>query len=296
MTGLPPLGRVGVWSSAFALAPHGALREAAAEIEQLGYGALWYPEGLGTKESLTTAALVLAATERVPVCSGIANIWARDAVTMATGARTLADAFPGRFVLGLGVSHRQQVDPRGHTYARPVAQMRGYLDELDAAPYHPDPELPRIPRVLAALRRPMIELAREAADGMLSYLVTPQHTAMAREVLGPGRLLCAEQAILACAEPEEARRIARERTSWYFALGNYPPSLRAQGFTDDDLAGAGSDRIIDGLVAWGDAAALATRVREHLAAGADHVCVQPLPTGDDPFALDALRALARELP
>jgi probable F420-dependent oxidoreductase len=291
----PPLGRVGVWSSAFALAPAAQMRQAAPEIEALGYGALWFPEGFGTKESFSTAALVLAATERVPVCSGIANIWARDAVTAATGARTLAEAFPGRFLLGLGVSHRQQVDPRGHRYEKPVAHMRGYLAELDTAPFHPDPELPRIPRVLAALRRPMIELAREGADGMLSYLVTPQHTAMARAVLGPGRLLCAEQAILLCGDAAEARRIARERTSWYFDLGNYPPSLRAQGFTDEDLAGEGSDRIIDGLVAWGDADAIAARVREHLAAGADHVCVQPLPTGDDPFALTALRELAAVL-
>ena len=271
------------------------MREAAAEIEQLGFGALWFPEGFGTRESLSTAALVLAATESVPVCSGISNIWARDAVASATGARSLMEAFPGRFLLGLGVSHRQQVDPRGHRYGKPVAHMRSYLGELDAAPYHPDPGLPHIPRVLAALRRPMIELARDDADGMLSYLVTPAHTAMARAVLGPDRLLCAEQAILLCADPGEARRIARERTSWYFDLGNYPPSLRAQGFTDADLAGEGSDRIIDGLVAWGDVDAIAARVREHLAAGADHVCIQPLPTGDDPFALEALRELAPAL-
>lgn len=295
MSGIPPLGRVGVWSSAFALAPASELRAAAAEIEALGYGALWFPEGFGTRESLSTAALVLAATERAPVCTGIANIWARDATASATGARSLMEAHPGRFLLGLGVSHRQQVDPRGHRYAKPVAHMRSYLAELDAAPYHPEPDLPHIPRVLAALRRPMIELARECADGMLSYLVTPAHTAMARELLGPDRLLCAEQAVLACADPGEARRVARARTSWYFELGNYPPSLRAQGFTDADLAGEGSDRIIDGLVAWGDADAIAERVREHLAAGADHVCVQPLPTGDDLFALDGLRALAQAL-
>jgi probable F420-dependent oxidoreductase len=292
---VPPLGAVGVWSPAFALAPAAEMRSAAAEVEALGYGALWFPEGFGTKESFSTAALVLGASERIAVCTGIANIWARDPVAAATGARTLMEAHPGRFLLGLGVSHPQQVDPRGHRYAKPVSHMRSYLDEMDLAPFHPDPSLPRIPRVLAALRRPMIELARESADGMLSYLVTPAHTAIARELLGPDRLLCAEQAILHCADPLAARRIARERTSWYFDLGNYPPSLRAQGFTDADLAGEGSDRIIDGLVAWGDAAAMAARVREHLAAGADHVCVQPLPAGDDLFALDALRALAREL-
>jgi probable F420-dependent oxidoreductase len=283
-----------VWSSAFALAPAAATRAAAAEIEQLGYGAVWFPEGFGTKESFATAGLILAATERVTVCSGIANIWARDPVATATGARALMEAYPGRFLLGLGVSHPQQVDPRGHRYAKPVAHMRAYLGDMDAAPYHPDPSLPHIPRVLAALRRPMIELARERADGMLSYLVTPAHTAMARGVLGPGRLLCAEQAILHCADAAEARRIARERTSWYFDLGNYPPSLRAQGFSDEDLRDS-SDRIIDGLVAWGDAAAIAERVGEHLAAGADHVCLQALPTDDDPFALTAMRELAQRL-
>jgi probable F420-dependent oxidoreductase len=165
---LPPLGRVGVWSSAFALAPAAGMRAAAAEIEALGYGALWFPEGFGTRESLSTAALVLAATERSTVCTGIANVWARDAVAAATGARSLMEAFPGRFLLGLGVSHRQQVDPRGHAYGKPVAHMRSYLGELDAAPYHPDPELPHVTRVIAALRPPMIELARESADGMLS--------------------------------------------------------------------------------------------------------------------------------
>jgi probable F420-dependent oxidoreductase len=173
--------------------------------------------------------------------------------------------------------------------------MRSYLAALDVAPYHPDPALPRIPRLLAALRPPMLELARASADGALTYLVTPQHTAMARGLLGPGRLLCAEQATLLCSDPVEARRIARARVSWYFDLGNYPPSLRAQGFGDADLADEGSDRIIDELVAWGDAGAIAARVREHLAAGADHVCLQPLPTGSDLFALDALRELAQAL-
>jgi probable F420-dependent oxidoreductase len=295
LTALPQLGRVGIWSSAFVIAPAAAMREAAAEIEELGFGALWMPEGYGTKESLSAAALVLGATRRATVCTGISNIWARDATATATGARTLMEAFPGRFLLGLGVSHRQQVDPRGHTYGRPVAHMRSYLADMDAAPFHPDPALPHIPRVLAALRPPMIELARECADGALSYLVTPAHTAMARDLLGPDRALCVEQAILLCADPAEARRIARERTSWYFDLGNYPPSLRAQGFTDADLVGEGSDRIIDALIAWGDVEAIAARVREHLDAGADHVCIQPLPTGGDLFALDALRKLAPAL-
>jgi probable F420-dependent oxidoreductase len=295
VTALPPLGRVGVWSSAFALAPAAAMRAAAAEMEALGFGALWFPEGFGTKESLSTAALVLSATRRVTVCTGISNIWVRDPVAAATAARSLMEAFPDRFLLGLGVSHRQQVDLRGHRYDKPVAHMRSYLAGLDVAPYHPDPELSRIPRVLAALRPPMIELARECADGMLSYLVTPGHTASARGLLGRGPLLCAEQAILLCTDPVEARRIARERTSWYFDLGNYPPSLRAQGFTDADLAGGGSDRIIDALIAWGAADAIARRVREHLSAGADHVCIQPLPAGDDPFALASLRELAQAL-
>ena len=295
MTATPPLGRVGVWSSALVLAPAAEMREAAAEIEELGFGALWMPEGLGTKESLSSAALVLSATRRATVCTGIANVWARDPVAMATGARTLADAFPGRFLLGLGVSHRQQVDPRGHRYEKPVAHMRSYLAAMDGAPYHPDPELPRIPRVLAALRRPMLELAQECADGAHPYLVTPEHTAMARDVLGPDRLLCPEQAVLLCDDPADARQLARERTSWYFELGNYPPSLRAQGFTDADLADGGSDRMIDRLVAWGGVDAIAARVREHLDAGADHVCIQPLARGADPFALEALRELAPAL-
>ena len=173
--------------------------------------------------------------------------------------------------------------------------MRSYLAAMDEAPYHPDPTLPPIPRVLAALRRPMLELARECADGAHPYLVTPEHTAMARDVLGPDGLLCPEQAVLLCDDPDEARRLARERTSWYFDLGNYPPSLRAQGFTDADLADGGSDRMIDRLVAWGGVDAIAARVREHLDAGADHVCIQPLARGGDAFALEALRELAPAL-
>ena len=215
---------------------------------------------------------------------------------MATGARTLLDAFPGRFLLGLGVSHREQVDTRGHTYAKPVAHMRQYLADIDSAPYLPEPELPRIPRVLAALRRPMIELARDSADGAHPYLVTPEHTAMARDVLGAGALLCPAQGVLMCEDADEARSRIRAAIGWYFGLGNYPPSLRAQGFTDDELAGNGSDRLIDRLIAWGGVDAMAARVRAHLDAGADHVAINALPTVDgDILGMSTIRALAPAL-
>ena len=180
------------------------------------------------------------------VCTGIANIWARDPVAAATAARSSMEAFPDRFLLGLGVSHRQQVDPRGHRYDKPVAHMRSYLAGLDLAPYHPDPELPRIPRVLAALRPPMIELARECADGMLSYLVTPGHTAMARELLGPRPLLCAEQAILLSADPGRGTADRARAHELVLRSRQLPAEPARTGIHGRRPRGGGSDRIIDG--------------------------------------------------
>jgi probable F420-dependent oxidoreductase len=293
------LGRVGVWIPAATVSPAAATRPAVQEIEELGYGTIWYPEGLGTRESFTNAAVMLAATERIRVASGIANVWGRDPVNAANAARVLDDSFDGRFLLGLGISHPRQVDPRGHTYAKPVATMSAYLDAMDADPFvSPDASgtaRPPVNRVLAALRPPMLRLAAAKALGAHTYLVPVEHTRRARELLGPHALLVPEQKVVLDADPDVARSRAYQAISWYLDTPNYVENLRWLGFDDSDFADGGSDRLVDALVAWGDQDAIAGRVREHLAAGATQVAVQPLGPDDDPFGLEMLRALAPAL-
>lgn len=269
-------GRIGVWHGLFTRGPVQAARAAAAEIEQLGYGTLWVSEGPGTKDPFSSAAVLLAATERIAVGTGIASIWGRDATATAAASATLAEAFPGRFILGLGVSHSPIVAGRGHDYAKPLAAMRAYLEGMDEAePSLPKPERPA-PRLLAALRPKMLELARDQADGAHPYLVPPEHTALAREILGPDRLLVPEQGVVVESDPATARALAREHLSYYLPMPNYVNNWRALGYTDEDFADGGSDRLVDALVAWGDAETVAERIHAHLDAGADHVALQPL--------------------
>jgi probable F420-dependent oxidoreductase len=286
---------IGVWIGAFTVAPAAEARIAAREIEQLGYDTLWYPEGLGTRESFTNGAVLLGATERIRVASGIANIWARDAVSAANAARVLADSFDDRFLLGLGVSHPRQVDPRGHRYEKPVARMSAFLDAMDADPFvSPDGTAstrPPVPRVLAALRPPMLRLAAEKALGALSYLVPVEHTRRAREILGAGALLIAEQKVVLAADPAEARARARAAIGWYLDTPTYVDNLRWVGFSDADFDHGGSDELVDALIVAGDDEAIRARVREHLDAGATQVAIQPLET-DDPFGRETLRRLA----
>jgi probable F420-dependent oxidoreductase len=289
------LGRVGVWLGRLGWMPASVEREAAAEIESLGFPALWYSESHSNKESLSHAALLLAATSRMTIASGIANIYARDPTAMAAGANAVAEAYPGRFVLGLGVSHVAQVAPRGHEYRSPVATMREYLQAMDSAGYEgPRPAEP-LPRVLAALRPRMLELAAARADGAHPYLVPVEHTRRARELLGEGKLLAPEQFVLLEHDPDTARELGRAAVSWYLEQPNYANSLRWLGFTDEDLGPKPSAHLVDALVAWGDEEAIAARVRAHLDAGADHVCVQPIGRDGDELGLEQLRRLAPAL-
>ncbi|MFI7091825.1 LLM class F420-dependent oxidoreductase [Streptomyces lydicus] len=288
------IGRIGVWHGGLGRIPAATARRAAAEIEQLGYGALWFGEGPGTKEAFSHAALLLAATERITVATGIANIWGRDAAAANGAAHTLAEAYDGRFLLGLGASHAPIVNLRGHTYAKPLAAMRDYLDGMDAAPYEGPVAEPPPARVLAALGPKMLELARDRAAGAHPYLVPTDHTARAREILGAGPLLAPEQAVVLETDPAKARAAARAHTRFYLELPNYVGNLRRFGFDDDDFTGGGSDRLVDALVAWGDVDAVRRRVQEHLDAGADHVALQPL-AADGDLGLDQLRALAPAL-
>jgi probable F420-dependent oxidoreductase len=289
------LGRVGVWSFAFDRNPVAVEQEAVAELEELGFPALWIPEGLGSKDALTHASMLLAGGRRIVVATGIASIWARDPVAMANGARTLADAYPGRFVLGIGVSHRTSVDRRGaFTYRRPLTRMRSYLDSMDAARYPVRDGAEPPPRVLAALGPGMLRLSAERAAGAHPYFVPVEHTALSRETLGSDPLLAPEQAVVLETDADRARSIAREYMGHYLKLENYARNLMRLGWAEEDITGA-SDALVDAIVGWGDVDAIRRRVREHLDAGADHVSVQPLTEEARIIPLAQLRELAPAL-
>ncbi|MBI3648716.1 MAG: TIGR03620 family F420-dependent LLM class oxidoreductase [Actinobacteria bacterium] len=268
------LGRIGAWTFAFDALPAWRVREVAAEIESLGFGALWVPEGSASREIFAHMSLLLSATERITVGSGIANITLRHPHAMASGARTLADAYGERVVLGIGVGHPYSTEMRGIEWARPLSRMRDYLDIMDAAPSTiPEPAVPAR-RLLAALGPRMLSLSRERALGAHSYFVPVEHTIRAREILGPAAVLAVEQTVVADADPSRARSIARSWAAHYLELPNYGNNLLRLGFAQQDLTGGGSDRLIDATVAWGGVEAVTGRVLEHLDAGADHVCLQ----------------------
>ncbi|WP_432824531.1 LLM class F420-dependent oxidoreductase [Dactylosporangium sp. CA-092794] len=263
------LGPVGVWLGPLRAAPVDTQRQAVTRFEELGYGSVWEGEGVGSNDVFVQEAVWLSATRRIVAGSGIANIWARHPGTARAAAATLGEAWPGRFILGLGVSHAPMVNRSGQKYERPLDRMREYLDGFGDRPFP-------VPVVLAALRPRMLELAAERTDGAHTYFVPPEHTAQAREVLGPDRLLLPEQAVVLETDPATARATARRHTAFYLQMPNYVNNLKRLGFTDDDLADNGSDRLVDTIVAWGDPETVAARIRAHLEAGADHVLIQPL--------------------
>ena len=268
------LGPVGIWTFEAERLPASAARDYARTVESLGFRTLWIPESLGSKEVFAHAGLLLSATRSLVVASGIANIWARDPVAMANGARALVDAYPDRFVLGLGVSHAPIVKTRGNRYARPLDHMREYLDAMDSAPYvGPAVE---VPRVLAALGPQMLRLARERTLGAHPYFVPVEHTSRARAQLGTGPLLAVEQAAVLSDDAGIARATARRHMKRYLDLENYANNLRRLGWSDADLADGGSDRLVDAIVAWGRVETIRERMAEHHARGADHVCLQIL--------------------
>jgi probable F420-dependent oxidoreductase len=274
------LGAIGVWTISLDAFPAARAQEAAAELEELGYGAIWCGEALG-REAFTNAALLLAGTKRIVVATGIANIYGRDPMTMASAQKTLAEEYPDRFLLGLGVSHVPLVEKlRGHRYEKPVATMRAYLDAMDQAPYHAVPPSSKPLRVLAALGPKMLQLSSERADGAHPYNTTPAHTAEARALLGPAPYLCPEQGVILETDAAKARGIARKFLAIYLTLPNYTNNFLRLGFEEADFKNGGSDKLIDAVIAWGDLKTVEKRIREHQAAGADHVCIQVLT--DDP--------------
>jgi probable F420-dependent oxidoreductase len=274
------LGPVGIWNRVVPDALDAAV-EAAAELERLGCGALWFPE---SPASFDIARALLEGTSRMVVATGIVSIWKHPPEETAAAHQALSGAYPGRFLLGLGVSHHFLAEGQ---YRQPLRKMREYLDTLDA---HDQP-VPVTERVLAALGPRMLELACERTAGAHPYLVTPEHTRFAREVLGPGRLLAPEQPVVLETDPDRARALAREHLAIYLLAPNYTNNWRRLGFTDEDLAGGGSDRLIDALVAWGDPGTIRERVAQHHEAGADHVCVQ-IVTGQPGLPVEQWRALA----
>jgi probable F420-dependent oxidoreductase len=288
------LGRVGLWTFQLDLLPASAARETAAELEGLGYPTIWVPEAVN-RDPIANCAMLLAATERLVLGTGIASIWSRDAMAMQASHLTLSEAHPDRFVLGLGVSHQPMVDfVKGQHYDRPLTKMSTYLDAMDAAPYmSPKPE--RTTRVLAALGPKMLELAAAKAQGAHPYFVPVEHTSVARAALGTGPLLCPEQAVVLDTDPDRARAAARLHMATYLTLPNYTNNLRRLGWGDDDLADGGSDRLVDAIVAWGDEQAIVDRVQAHLDAGADHVAVQVLAESFGTVPVDQWRTLAPAL-
>jgi probable F420-dependent oxidoreductase len=272
------LGKLGVW----AFIDNMTAREAvqfARQLEQWGYSALWIPEAVG-RDPFAIISFMAAHTEKLIFATGIANIWARDPMAMNAIHKTVAELAPGRFIMGLGVSHAPLVkDIRGHAYQKPVSTMRNYLEAMQNSLYMaPNAESPA-PIVLGALRQHMLQLSAEKASGAHPYFVPPEHTAWARNILGPDALLCPEQKLLLETDPDTARRIARSHMGTYTALDNYKNNLKQFGFDEADFENSGSDKLVDAIVGWGDEAALQARIRAHWQAGANHVCIQAIQDG-----------------
>ena len=284
------VGAIGVWSSLLRLGDAHEVADAAAELEEIGFDAIWVP-GRGAVDLDERLRLLLGSTDRIAVATGIVSIWTNPAGETAAMRARLAAEFGDRFLLGLGVSHAPLVDGSGGHYTRPFSAMVAYLDELDASP---DPVLPE-DRILAALAPKMLELARERALGSHPYLVTPAHTRIAREALGPDALLAPELTVVLETDPDQARAIARTFIGRYLQLPNYVDNLLRTGFDPTDVEGGGSDRLIDDVIAWGDVDAIGARIADHRAAGADHVALQVLTADAERLPREEWRQLATAL-
>jgi probable F420-dependent oxidoreductase len=284
-------GTIGVWTFAHETMPAERSGDIAAELESLGYSAMWLPEAWG-REAFTNAGLMLRATTSLTVATGIANIWARDAVAANNAAKTLNAAYDDRFVLGLGVSHRPLVERlRGHEYVTPVAAMREYLTAMAAAPMLAPEGERRFATVIAALGPKMLEVGATLADGVHPYLVTPEHTARARAALGD-KFVGVEQAVVLGQTREEFLNRAHAHLGFYTGLENYTNNWRRLGFGDEDFVRGGSERLCDTLVVHGDENAVLERINEHRRAGADHVCLQVLTDETNAPPLEEWRRLS----
>jgi probable F420-dependent oxidoreductase len=275
------LGPVGVYLPVpFATAISiGAQREAVGRLERAGYGAAWVNEAIGGKDAFVQLATLLAETGRMAFGTGIANIWARQPQTAHGASALLAEANPGRFVLGLGVGYPEQAASTGQEFGKPLTTMRDYLDRMAAPGMLPAPDA-AYPRIIAANGPKMLELAGKIADGAMPAMLPPEFTAQARDLLGPDKLLVVGLAIVTGTDPDRAKATARGRVAGALALrrSSYAASLARLGYPAQEIAGP-SDRLTDAIVGYGSPAAIAAKVREHRAAGADHVTL--MTTADD---------------
>jgi probable F420-dependent oxidoreductase len=283
-------GRIGIFAGALAAQPATVQRQVAIELENLGYGTLWYGESLA-REAFAQAAIFLSATSRLVIASGIANIWARDPMAMAAGGRAIAEAWPDRFILGVGVSHAPMVIARGHDYARPVTAMREYLDQMGQAPWR-GPEAPLPPIVLAALGPRMVALAAERTAGAYPYFTTAEHIRAVRERLGAEPFLAADLPVVLAAGRADARSIGDAHTNVYLRTENYRNNLLRLGWKADDLEPPGSDELFDAVVAWGEIERIQGRVVSLFSAGADQVVLNLITKDRSVPYLAELRTLA----
>ena len=283
-------GKLGIFSGSLSSQPADAQREVAIEMEELGYGTLWYGESVG-REAFVQASIFLNATSSLVVASGIANIWARDPMAMAAGGRSIAEANPNRFILGIGVSHAPSVALRGHDYARPFTAMRDYLDRMEQAPWR-GPEIPMPPIVLAALGPRMVGLAAERTAGAYPYFTTSEHIRQVRRQIGPEPFVAADLPVVLASGRAEARAIGDAHTGRYLRLDNYRNNLVRIGWTAEQLEPPGSDDLFDAVVAWGDVAAIRERVDGLIDAGADQVVLNLVTKDPSVPYLSELRTLA----
>ncbi len=287
--GITP-GRLGIFAGSLSGQPATVQREVAVEMERLGFGTLWYGESVG-REAFVQAAIYLSATSSLVVASGIANIWARDPMAMASGARAISEAWPNRFILGIGVSHAPSVAMRGHDYARPFSAMRDYLDRMGQAPWRgPEAQMP--PIVLAALGPRMVQLAAERTAGAYPYFTTAEHIRQVREQVGLEPFLVSDMPVVLAAGRQEARAIGDAHTGRYLRLDNYRNNLLRIGWSEAELEPPGSDALFDAVVAWGDVAAIRERVNGLLSAGADQVALNLVTKDPTVPYLAELRTLA----
>lgn len=269
------LGEVGIWQGVLDGHPANKVREVVAELDEAGWPTLWIPETV-SRDPFVAAAMMLEASQTMNVATGIASIWARDAMTTSNATLTLNEAYNGRFVLGLGVSHHTLTEwVRKHDYSKPLTKMREYLERMDASMFKGVEPAEKPMRLLAALGPKMLALSAEMADGAHPYFVPVEHTAIAREAIGPDKMLAVEQMVVLEEDADKARAIARKHMSVYLGLPNYANNLKRHGFDEADITEA-SDNVVDAVVAWGSLDDAVARVRAHQDAGANHVCVQVL--------------------
>jgi probable F420-dependent oxidoreductase len=292
------LGKLGLWTFQLDMQPMKAAQKAIAKIEELGFGAVWVPEAVG-REPFASTSLLLSATDKIVLATGIASLHARSAMTMQAGWKTVTEAFPDRFLLGIGVSHQPAVEGfHGASYGKPYSNMVAYLDAMDRSMYFGAQPTTPPARCLAALGPKMLKLSAERTLGAHPYFVPVEHTPIARAALGPDALLAPEQAVVFSTDANEARAVARGFMSTYLGLPNYTNNLKRLGWTDEDISGANgpSDALVDAIVAWGTLDDIHARIKAHLDGGADHVCVQVLSSNPAAVTMNEFEQLASLLP